>query len=290
MRSVIYFGVLLVFLFTLTGCGGGGGSSTSSPTPVASVVTVAAVPSDYNGIWRGTYTYLGSSQKPIVIQLTGNNGSGGVIGSVTSEGVVADISGTISSDGTVVFTFLSLVDGTTWQVKLGKLASGGLGIVQIGPQGAATSGSGSCSADSVSGKPLQGTFPVYYWLDQAGSNTRSGSMTLWYLSDSLYVGKLSFQDGSSTSIQWGKGVGSNYWVVFGGAVPPGGDINAGEALSQDMAVNGLLDSTLTAAANDGMVSTALHPYSLRMIGYTLVGGSYTHTPYIFKFYLEGTPD
>lgn len=291
MRMFSVFLAQFVLIFALAGCGGGGGSSSSASAPIApAVVTVAAVAADYTGSWRGTYTLLGT-QKPIVITLSGNNGSGAVTGTVASEGVTGTISGTIAGDSTVLFTFTNLIDGTTWLIKLGKMADGGLGVVQINAQGASDSGTGSCAADSVTGKPLQGAFPVYYWLDQAGSYTRSGSMTLWYLTDTIYVGILTLQDGSSTAIYWNKTIGGSpdYWMVSAGGFPTSVEVNAVEALSQDLAVNGLLDSTLTSAANDGMVTAALSPYTIKMIGYTLNGSAYTRTPYIFNFFFEGTP-
>lgn len=296
--------LMLVFACALglNGCGGGGGGSETPTTGGDPIIDTGdssdsskTVASAYTGTWNGTYDLTSKpAGTPVTFKLTGVDSTNAVTGKVYSQYIAGDATGTKASDGTVTLSVANIIDSATWSMKLANSSTSGLSVVSVTSptSGAASVGSGSCTASSASGINLAGLYTVTFkQTSPTGSGeTYPAQMILAKVSDSSYVGAIVGAGGLQAKITLFKTVGYWWLQIPSGEVVGTNIIATKGLLSQESPI---LDSTMVAAVNDGVVTNIIAPLSFKMTGtYPYIYSSNTYdlsTTYDFNVYLEGTP-
>ena len=137
--------IIAVSMITLAGCGGSGNSTPQSPTSITNPPATSTIvkATDYTGSWTGSYS-SGATSTPITFSLVGVNAANVVTGSVYSEKLSGQFTGTLNDAGNIAGSVANIVDGNSWSVQLGIL--GNVLSIAKATYGAASLGIGSCTA------------------------------------------------------------------------------------------------------------------------------------------------
>lgn len=157
--------MVLLVLVVAAGCGGSGGDTPATvvdqtPVVVDPVVTppvTVSKASDFTGNWSGLYAVGAETVTPVTLDLAGVDGNNSVSGKIYSADLSGPFTGTVNtSTGAVTGTVVNKVDQNTWAVGLG-MVNNELKITSA-TYGAASLGTGSCTATPVLGVDMSGSW------------------------------------------------------------------------------------------------------------------------------------